>query len=350
MSNNPTFEAIFTSDWHLTGLNKHFSDGDERILAEGEKIFQYAMNNGIKYVIIPGDISDTPNMPFDTYTGLFNLLYKYDKHLTIIYVAGNHDFENIEKMSMNFMYRLSKTRAFKNLKIVLKPERILIEDVPVNLLPYPALKTLSKKQGALNIAHVEYTGAIGDNGRALKTKHELQSHKNDFTISGHIHQYQYMKAKRALYCGNPFQKNFGESLPKGFVHARATLVGDRVEVEHKFVENKPAFTLINLHINDLNDLKKLKHDTNIRYKLHFDPEVPMPADLMLQYPNITGGIQWTGNKAVDNVDIDTIKIERADIDPEFGLRDFLGAEGLDLKEIKRAIKEVQTAKNSLGFS
>lgn len=347
---NPTFEGIATSDWHLTGLNKHFSDGDDRILAEGEKILQYALNNGIKYVIFPGDISDTPALPFDTYTKLFNLFYKYDKLLTIIYVAGNHDFENIEKMSMNFMHRLTKTRAFKNLKIVLKPERVEIDGVPVNLLPYPCLKTLSKKQGALNIAHVEYTGAIGDNGRALKTKHELQSHKNDFTISGHIHQYQFMKSKRAVYCGNPFQKNFGESLPKGFIHFRATLVDNKIEFEHKFVENKPGFTLINLPIDDLNDLKKLKHDSNIRYKLHFNPEVPMPADLMLQYPNITGGIHWTGNKSVDNTDIETIKIERADIDPLFGLEAFLGAEGLDQKEIKLTLKEANKARNSLGFS
>jgi DNA repair exonuclease SbcCD nuclease subunit len=343
------FEAVFTSDWHLTGLNKHFSDGDERILAEAEKIFQYALNNGIKFVIIPGDISDNPNLPFDTYTALFNLFYKYDKLLTIIYVAGNHDFENIEKMSMNFMRRLSKTKAFKNLQIILKPERIEIEGVPVNLLPFPALKTLSKKTGALNVAHVEYTGAVGDNGRTLKTKQELQSHKNDFTISGHIHQYQYMQAKRAVYCGNPFQKNFGESLPKGFVHARVTLNGDRVDVEHKFVENKPSFTLQNIHIKDLNDFKRLKHDSNVRYKLHIDPDVPVPADIMLQYPNITGGIVYTGkgDKALDTED--TIKIERADIDPEFGLAEFLGAEGLDQKQIKLALKEVQKAKNALGF-
>jgi len=343
------FEAVFTSDWHLTGLNKHFQDGDERILAEAEKIIQYALSNGIKYMIIPGDISDTPNLPFDTYQNLFNLFHKYDSLLTFIYVAGNHDFEHIDKMSMNFMRRLTKTKAFKNLQIILKPERIEINGVPVNLLPFPALKTLSKKTGALNVAHVEYTGAIGDNGRTLKTKQELQSHKNDFTISGHIHQYQYMKAKRAIYCGNPFQKNFGEALPKGFVHARVKLIGDKIEVEHKFVENKPSFSLLNIHITDLNDFKKLKHDSNIRYKLHVDPEVPVPADIMLQYPNITGGIVYTGHKDKAIEDADTIKIDRADIDPEFGLESFLGAEGLTQKQIKLALKEVHKAKNVLGF-
>ena len=344
------FDAVLTGDWHLTGLNKHFQDADERILAEGEKVFQYAVNNGIKTVLIAGDISDKPILPYGTYTGLFNLFEKYDKLLTIIYVAGNHDFENIEKTSMDFMRRLAKSRAFKNLQIVLKPERIEIEGVPVNLLPYPCVKSLSKKQGALNVAHVEYTGAIGDNGRAIKTKNELKAHKNDFTVSGHIHQYQYMKAKRALYCGNPFQKNFGEALPKGFVHLRAILNGDRVDVEHKFVENKPGFILQNVYINDLNDFKKLKHDSNIRYKLHVDPEVPLPADIMLQYPNITGGIVWTGNKTVDHDTIETIKIERAAIDPMFGLKEFLGAEGLDQKAIKLALKEAEKARNILGFS
>jgi len=344
------FEAVFTSDWHLTGLNKHFQDADDRILSEGRKIFQYALNNGIKYVIIPGDISDHPFLPYDTYTSLFNLFYEYDKLLTIIYVAGNHDFENIENMSMNFMRRLSKTKAFKNLRIVLKPERIEIEGVPVNLLPYPCLKTLSKKQGALNVAHVEYTGAVGDNGRTLKTKHELESHKNDFTISGHIHQYQYMEKKRAIYCGNPFQKNFGETSVKGFVHARVILNGDRVDVEHKFVENKPAFSLQNIHIKDLNDYKKLKHDSNIRYKLHIDPDIPVPADIMLQYPNITGGIVYTAGKGKDVAEIETLKIERADIDPMFGLASFLGAEGLTEKEIQMTIKEAKKAQNACGFS
>lgn len=346
-----SFEGIATSDWHLTGLNKHFENGDERILAEAEKIFQYALNNGIKYVMIPGDISDHPNLPFDTYTALFNLFYKYDKLLTIIYIAGNHDFENIEKMAMNFMQRLTKTRAFKNLRIILKPERIEIEGVPVNLLPYPCLKTLSKKQGALNFAHVEYSGAIGDNGRALKTKQELVTHKNDFTISGHIHQYQYMKAKRAVYCGNPFQKNFGEALPKGFVHFKATLDGDVVDVKHKFVENKPSFTLENVHINDLNDYKKLKNDANIRYKLHIDREVPLPPDLMLQYPNITGGIVWVGEGDKKGVDAEEVfTIDRADIDPLSGLSDFLVSEGFDKKEIKRALKEAKATCNQLGFS
>jgi DNA repair exonuclease SbcCD nuclease subunit len=343
-------EGIAFSDVHLDGLNKHFPDANDRILAEMEKIYQYAYSNGIKHVFIPGDLSDTPDLDWDTYGKLYDLFLRHDENLYTYYIMGNHDFGDIENTSMNFMHKLATSKAFKRLKIILKPERVVIENVPVNFLPYPCLKTLSTKQGALNFAHVEYSGAIGDNGRSLKTKHELETHKNDFTISGHIHQYQFMKAKRAVYCGNPFQKNFGEALPKGFIHFKASMDGNRVAFQHKFVENKPNFTLQNVEINDLNDYKKLVYADNVRYKLHVAEDVPIPADLMIQYPNITGGIHKAGAKKSNVSEDESIKVENIDIDPMFGLKEFMVAEGFDKEMIKAGRKEVKKACARLGIS
>lgn len=343
-------EAIALSDLHFDGLNKHFVDGNERILQEMEKIYQYALKNGIKHVFIPGDLADTPDMDWHTYGLLYDFLLKYDGLVNSYYIAGNHDFADVANTSMNFLHKLSKSKAFKSLFIYLKPERVEIEGIPVNFLPYPCLETLSTKQGGLNIAHVEYSGAVGDNGRLLKTKHELATHKNDFTLSGHIHQYQYMAAKRAVYCGNPFQKNFGESLPKGFIHFKVSMNGNKVDFKHKFVENKPNFQLINLVIDDINDFKKLEHSNNIRYKLHVDPEVPVPADLMLNYPNITGGIFVTGQRKSKGNESEELKIDKVDIDLTSGLKKHLVAEGLDKRMIKLARKEVEIAKNFLGIS
>lgn len=343
-------EGIALSDLHLDGLNKHFIDGNDRIIAEMEKVYQYAMKNGVKYIFMPGDLADTPDLDWETYGKLFMFLKRYDGKIHTFYIAGNHDFADIENTSMNFLELLAREGVFKTFKIYLKPERTEIEGVPINFLPFPCLETLSTKKGALNFAHVEYSGAIGDNGRALKTKHELSTHKNDFTISGHIHQYQFMKAKRAVYCGNPFQKNFGESLPKGFIHFKAEMNGDKVVFEHKFVENKPNFTLQVIMINDLNDFKKLKHDDSIRYKLVIDPDVPVPPDLRIKYPNITGDIR-VGNKSVKNNAVEEIvPVQRADINPRLGLKKFLSAEGMDKKMIKAAVQEVKKAQDKLGFA
>lgn len=344
-------EGVAASDFHLQGLDKHFDDGDDRIIAEIDKIYQYCLTNGIKHFFMPGDMSDTPDIGWDTYGKLFMLLKKYDGKVWTYYIAGNHDFADIENTSMNFLELLARSNVFKTFKIYLKPAREVIDDVPVNFLPFPCLETLSKgKMGGLNFAHVEYSGAIGDNGRALKTKHELSTHKNDFTISGHIHQYQYMKAKRAVYCGNPFQKNFGESLPKGFVHFRAEVKGNRVDVEHKFVENKPGFTLQTVHVNDLNDFKKLRHDDSIRYRLIIDEEVPIPPDLRVKYPNITGEIRQSGKTVKHSIEEAEQQLNKPSINPRTGLKQFLAAEGLDKKSIKQAIEEVKIAQNKRGLA
>lgn len=344
-------EGVATSDWHTDGLDKHFLNGNDLILDEADKIYQWALKNGIKHVFIPGDISNTPQMPVDTLTKLYLFFLKYDGIINTHYLIGNHDVADIENTSMNFFHTLCKNGALKTMHVYLKPERVIIDNVPVNFIPWQEgqMSTLSTgKEGALNFAHVEYTGAIGDNGRKLKTKHELKVHKHDYTISGHIHQYQVMDSKRALYCGNPFQKNFGEELPKGFVHFRAELKNGRIDFKHSRIENKPNFTLQNVIITDINQFKKLEHSENVRYKLHVDAEVPIPADLMLQFPNITGGIVVNGNKQSTS-DKDEVKIVKTEVNLRTGLKKFLGAEGLAKDEQKAYIKEVKKMESRLGF-
>ena len=346
-------EGVSTSDWHFMGLAKHFPEThNERLIAEIDKIYQYALKNGIQHVFVPGDIADTPTLPTDSYIALVLFLKKYDGLIHTHYIAGNHDFSDISKTSLDFLNVLTQQGFFKTFNLYLQPKRVKVEDVPVNFLPYPCLETLSKgEKGALNFAHVEYSGAIGDNGRALKTKHELAVIDNDYTISGHIHQYQHMAAKRAVYCGNPFQKNFGESLPKGFIHFQAGMKKGRVQFKHKFVNNHPNFILQNVDIEDLTDLKQLKHDDNIRYKLRVGAEVVLPADIMIQYPNITGGIFYSSGKKADiEEELDKLVVEQSVVSVESGLKRFLSSQGFDKKQIKEARAMVTEAKNHLGLS
>lgn len=343
-------EAIATSDWHLNGLNKHFINGNERILHEVDKIYQYAIKNGVKYVIVPGDISDTPDMGFDAYIALVIFLKKYDGIIETHYIAGNHDFSDIDKTSMDLLQVLVENGFFKSFHLHLNPLKTKLEGIPVNFLPYPRLETLSSKKGALNFAHVEYTGAIGDNGRTLKTKHELQTIEKDFTISGHIHQYQTVPKKRAIYCGNPFQKNFGEALPKGFIHFKASSKNGSIEVKHKFVDNRPSFILQNIDIENISDLKKLKSDDNVRYKLRVGADIVLPSDILLQYPNITGGIFYaSGKKASIEEDLKELVVKQSKVNLETGLKRFLSAQGFDKRMINEARSMVKEAKNQLGI-
>jgi DNA repair exonuclease SbcCD nuclease subunit len=146
-------------------------------------------------------------------------------------------------------------------------------------------------------AHIETVGAIGDNGLPLKMKEDtLIRQPGDFVISGHIHQYQHLKKKRLVYCGSPYQKNFGESLPKGFIEFEAKYVSGDLKVSHTFVNSKPGFTLETVIVKQEDDWNLLNDDPSRRYKVLVDrAEVVIPKNLTTRYPNIVmiNGIDTT---------------------------------------------------------
>lgn len=345
-----TFEAVCTGDWHLAGLAKHFIDHLDRQMFEVDKMYQYAINNGINHVVVCGDISDTPNMPEAAYIALINHLKKYDGHINTYYIAGNHDFSDINKTSMDLLNVLYKKGFFKTFHLFLKPEERIIDGVPINFLPYPCLRAPKSDVPHLNFSHIEYNGCIGDNGRPLKTTREFKQNKGDFNVSGHVHQYQYIKSKRAIFTGNPYQKNFGESLPKGFVHIKARATKEQIEFRHKFIDIKPDFQFINLRIETRRDFGKLQASDSFRYKLWIAPGVEVPKDLRIKFPNITGGVFDLDTKGKK----DTLAI--AD-NPAVTIRHtkqqlstFLKAQGFDKRFRTEAYAESLKAANELGIS
>lgn len=348
-------EALSTSDWHLEGMKKHFINATDRQLKEVDKIYQYGMSKGIRHVFIPGDISDTPHMSFSTYMKLVLFFRKYDGIINSYYIGGNHDRSDVTSTSCDFLKLLTEHGFFKSFKIYMEPDQDRIDGTLVNFCAWPIHETLTEKEGCLNFAHIEYNGAIGDNGRALKTSKEFRSHKRDYTISGHIHQYQHMKKQRAIFNGNPFQKNFGESLPKGFIHFKTRTEKNVVDLKHRFVDNQPNFQLQTVVIESPKDFTRLKDDNNIRYKLLVAPDVLVPADLRILYPNITGGIFNSETKKQTNNDDATVErlglvSQVARVKPTTGLKDFLIGEGYSKKEISVARGIVTEAMNELGIS
>lgn len=348
--------GIATSDWHFGGLQKHFSNHVERTVHELDKIYRYAIDNGIKHVFVPGDISDSPNMPWEIYIQLVLFLKKYDGIIHTHYICGNHDFSDLSKTSMDFLSVLQQQNFFKTFHLYLQAEQVVIDGVTVNFLPYPSTESLTSENPCLNFSHVTYNGALGDNGRKLRVKDEFIQDPRDYNISGHIHLYQHLKSKRAVYCGNPFQKNFGESLPKGFIHfrARQSSKSEVLEFKHKFVNNEPDFELRNLVINNTGDFAALKKSNGIRYKLFVDPSVLVPKNLLIEYPNITGGIfDIKGQKKAheDEVVERTVssinKVSSTNV--RKGLTSFLLEKGLEKLHIKQAHLEVKKAMNELGI-
>lgn len=347
-------EAVVTSDWHLMSLAKHFRDHVERQLEEVEKIYQYAESNSIRHIFVVGDISDTPFMPYDVYYKLLLFMRKYDGLVNTYYIPGNHDFSDVSKTSLDLLNVLCREKFFSSLYLYPEVTTERIDGVRVNFLPYPCNEAPESKKPALNLSHVSYNGALNDTGRRMRVSDEFIQNSHDFNISGHIHQYQKLKSKRAIYNGSPFQKNFGESLPKGFIHIVAGVQDGRMRVQHKFVNNKPDFQLLNIIVKKRDDLKKLSTSDAYRYKLWVAPDVSLPSNLMTDYPNITGGVfdleSRKATKEVSDQSQEALSDPNANtINLRSGLKEFLRNDGLDKDQRKLAKKEIDKAISHLGL-
>lgn len=351
MSN--VLEGIASSDWHFMGLAKHFPDHVQRTIYELDKIYQYAVANGVPHVFVPGDISDTPHMPYEVYIALVLFLKKYDGLVNTYYIPGNHDFSDLKKTSMDLLNVLYQNGFFQSFHLYMNHHEEEIDGCPINFLPYPLNEAPSSDVPHLNFSHISYNGAVGDNGRKLRVKDEFIQNPGDFNISGHIHQYQFLKSKNALYCGNPFQKNFGESLPKGFVHFKAKGLSDRIALKHKFVDSKPDFKLLNVKIESREDFAKLSTSDAYRYKLWIAPGIELPKDLRIKFPNITGGI-FDLESRVKTEEVKTARelITNSDankVDLMHGLKDYLRGAGFKKRDYQEAKSLVKQAANELGL-
>lgn len=345
-------EALVTSDWHLEGLAKHFpQDHIDRQLETIDRIYQYAIEHGIKTIFIPGDITDSYRMTDDTKRKLLQFFMKYEGIIDSHYCGGNHDRADEMETSMDLINQFTKWSFLKSLHVYMVPTQVEIDGVIVNFLPHPAKKSIKHKRPCLNFCHVETMGALGDTGRPLKPKKDITVNARDYTISGHIHLYQHLIAKRFLYCGDPYQKTFGEALPKGFVHIRAQYKKKELVVKHKFIDSKPGFRLETVVISDQKDWSKLETNPAIRYRVIVRDNVSIPADIRIRVPNISQ--LNTSNKKVDLDNIDTIdvsELELSEINPKDGLKAYLKEAGLDKTLRKRAEKEIDAVLSELGYA
>lgn len=340
--------AISTSDWHLEGLTKLFpNDHLQRQFHELTKIYEYALDNGINHVFIPGDISDTYSMKDETYIELVMFFKKYDGIINSYYSIGNHDHKEGSKTSIDLLHLLCVQGFFKTLKIYKNPEQLVIDGVVVNFIPFGSKESIPNKKPCLNFVHESYDGAVGDNGRTMKVKNEFQSSEKDFAVSGHIHQYQHLKRKRVVLNGNPYQKNFGESLPKGFIEFTAYYKNKKLIFKHEFINNRPDFTLESVLIRKQKDFAKLSSEDNIRYRLYVDPSVVIPIDLRMKYANVAQILDSGGKKKIKELDsVESFQqhsISIPKIDPLANLQESMEIDGWEQKDYDLAENFIKDA-------
>lgn len=272
-------EFIVTSDLHIGSGKNLFPDILSRQLNEIYKIYDYALDKGIDHIIIAGDISDKAHLNTDEILALVKLFCTYDGKINTYYIAGNHDYHSSSSTSLDIIRHFCTENLIKTTQIFVTPEQLELDGVIVNFIPFPHLNPVNLKRNCINIVHVDTAGSTDDSGRITKCKDERTFGKRNITISGHIHKYQVLHNGKFIFCGNPYQKTFGEKLPKGFIVCRAEVADDKLRFTHKFIDNKPDFRLKTVHIENKKDLNKIVDNSNIAYRITKGDGVVLPSDI-----------------------------------------------------------------------
>lgn len=349
--------GISTGDWHLDALKSHFpNDHVDKQLVEIEKIYKYAIEKGISHVFVNGDVFDASKSPIETCIKLLKLLNKYDKHVTTHILAGNHDWADIHKTSLDFLIEFVNMKMFKNLYVYKDLSTKTIEGINVNFIPHGTKEAPKSKVASLNFIHQSVKGAVGDNGRTIKVKDEddFSCKERDFTFAGHVHQYQIVENKRLVYSGSPYQKTFGERLPKGYVEFTAEMKGKKLVVKQKFVQIKPNFELRTVLIKKQKDFGKLSNSYNVRLRVFIVGEdVVVPTDLTRSFPNVAAVLDSKGKKVSENESSVKLSKDRVaampKINPTRGLKGALKRLGHSKGEVALAKSIVNDALVNAGM-
>lgn len=339
-----TLRALVSSDWHFDGLRNHFPDDHAaRVGREVRKVYQYAVDNGIPYLIVPGDIADNYRMTPESQREILSILVEYDSLVHTFYMMGNHDHGDIHTTSLDLFDSMSKELSLlKSFTIVRNKQIIELEGVSLNFLPFPHTELLPSKRPCINFIHKNVPGLVGDNGKPLKVKEDIVLTEGSFTFGGHIHKHQVLKSRNIVICGNLYQKNFGESLPKVFIEFKAKMKAGKLLVKWSPVETVPDFKLQTVHISEQRDFSKLSNNPLIRYRLYVAEGVVVPKDIRKNYPNIDQLWEHRGKKftaAEDQFKQDLVAIPS--IDPLTGLKEFFKAKGFSKQDYLMARKLVQ---------
>ena len=333
-------EFLAIGDLHLnsmTNLFPNYAFNPNTLIYKALKIpLDYAKDEGIKYIILLGDLFDNPSPNQESQKELLEFIMKYS-HLKIFAIAGNHDYSSTEEISLK-MAQFSTLISDKldHFKIITEPKLYNIQGIPFSFLPWPHCRTL--KTPSVNIAHIEVPGSTSDSGKLLKSNYVIS--KKGIWYIGHLHTKQEID-NYAYYPGNLYQKNFGERLNKGFYHVKVKYDGVNLKSKHEFIAIKSPFTLHNIRIKKPKDfdLVTLPNPNDIKqYKLFVSKDVEIPIGFLEKYPNVVDVAGKLSLKEINTLNNEGFEIESSNIDFNVldGLETFMIKDGLDNKQVHRA--------------
>lgn len=327
-------EAVGIGDLHFGKLDSLIPSAPSLIAKSIRRVFRYALDKGIKNVLFYGDVAERPRLSYDDQCAFYQVLLdpKY-KDLEIHIILGNHDFAENGTHSLQVL-ELFANMMDRNVHVYTQAQRVTIDGVAFNFLPYPHTETT---KNAINVGHFEVSGSLRDNGRkieeGLSTKH--------VTLMGHLHTKH--RVRNTFYSGTLYQTNFGEYEDKFFHHIKAgSHRPDDVEVID--VPFEPPWKLKNLTVTSNKDLKLIVPDENVLYKLFIKDGADIDIERVLgKRPNVVKHNVFKSKQDLETLiqqswelDTDTV-IDVVNVDDQAMVFEFMKASGLNKKQMARGM-------------
>ncbi len=223
-------KIIHSADIHLgSSLNSQFGDfGKARrkeILGAFRKMVDYAEQNGIKNILLSGDIFDN-DRPAKLDKEFFYGTVKNNPDITFFYLRGNHDTDE------SYTQKLENLKTFSESWVKYSIGDIDIHGIEINENNAVSLySTLDTARSRKNIVML-HGQTSSSKGNGLIDLSALRGKNIDYLALGHIHKYSAGKLDERgtyAYSGCLEGRGFDELGEKGFI------VLDTDDFSHEFI-------------------------------------------------------------------------------------------------------------------
>lgn len=218
-------KIIHCGDLHLDSkmtANLSKEQAKERkmeILRTFSRMVEYAKKNGVKAIIIAGDLFDTRNISATARNLVRDTILQHP-HIDFLYLKGNHDHDNflskLDEIPKNLKLFDDIWKSYSYGKVVISGLELSKDNHAV------AYNSLVLDHGTYNI--VTLHGQLTPYGTKDKTEiislADLKNKNIDYLALGHIHEYQVGQLDaRGIYCysGCLEGRGFDECGDKGFI-------------------------------------------------------------------------------------------------------------------------------------
>lgn len=333
-------KIIHTADWHI-GSGRTLQNYLERSVSSLNSFFTQLESIRPGLIIISGDVFETSEpLPDEISLLLWAMVRLEMLGCPVVVIPGQHCWIQGNSYALNLLNPLIQNGLLKNINYF--SETSVIERSGLKILAVPFRDDARLGELALEhrpdivAAHVMVKGCLMESGHPSERGYAVDFSAAGYWAMGDIHKMQSV-AENAWYSGSLFQRNFGESLPKGFL----VYDNDSKAVEFKEVIcNKP---LVTYHIDNVK-IDELPSNCWIRLQISEPLNIDLPSNVV---KTVYQGkdLPVSENTVIDaSTPIEAIKIDLFD-----GLEDELARQSLNPEEVLKTVELAKEIRKLAGL-